>query len=80
MNVVVFDTKSSWEKIKTKFEKNPQIHYYFATNSQSSKQLESLGVNLIPHFMIFNKNGELVVANAKRPKDNSVYEELEAFI
>ena len=80
MNVVVFDTKSSWEKIKTKFEKNPQIHYYFATNSQSSKQLESLGVNLIPHFMIFNKNGDLVVANAKRPKDRSVYVELDAFI
>ncbi len=80
MNVVVFDTKNSWEKIKTKFEKNPQIHYYFATNSQSSKQLESLGVNLIPHFMIFNKNGDLVVANAKRPKDRSVYVELDAFI
>ncbi|MGE0077869.1 MAG: TlpA family protein disulfide reductase [Bacteroidales bacterium] len=80
MNVVVFDTKSSWDKIRVKFEKNPQIHYYFGTNSRSSHQLDSLGVNLIPWFMIIDRDGRFVDSNAERPSSKDVYKEIERFL
>lgn len=80
MNVVVFDTMTSWEKIKAKFEKNNQIHYYFATNSQSSKQLEELKVDLIPHFMVFDKGCRLIIQNAKRPSNPEVFNEIDRFL
>lgn len=80
MNVVVFDTQKSWDKIKSKFENNPQIHYYFSTNSQSSKQLDDLKVELIPHFMIIDKEGKFVVPNASRPKNIDVYSEIDKFL
>lgn len=80
MNVVIWDTDKNWEKIKPKFEKNHQIVYYFAKNSQTSRQLEKLKVDLIPHFMVFDRNGLLVIQKAKRPKDPGVFQEIEKYL
>ncbi len=77
MNIVVWDTFKSWTLIKPKFENNPQIFYYFAVNSQTSRQLENLKVDLIPHFMLYDRKGKLVNQNAPRPKNQNVYEEID---
>ena len=79
MNIVIWDTFKSWEMVKPKFEKNDQIVYLFAKNSQTSRQLEKLKVDLIPHFMIFDRNGRLVIQDAKRPKDPGLTKELEKY-
>ncbi len=40
---------------------------YFIENGNTSKVIEDLGINSIPHYLIYSPNGELVNGYAKRP-------------
>ena len=63
------DTKSSWEKA-AKQEGLAEIENNFIiTNSKNSKTLEAIKLELIPRYIIFDKQGSLVEMNAPRPSD-----------
>ncbi len=63
------DTKSSWKKA-VKQEGLAEIENNFIiTNSKNSKTLETIKLELIPRYIIFDKQGNLVEMNAPRPSD-----------
>ncbi len=63
------DTKSSWKKA-VKQEGLAEIENNFIiTNSKNSKTLEAIKLELIPRYIIFDKQGNLVEMNAPRPSD-----------
>lgn len=63
------DTKSSWKKA-AKQEGLAEIENNFIiTNSKNSKTLETIKLELIPRYIIFDKQGNLVEMNAPRPSD-----------
>ena len=60
------DRKENWEKaIKTDSLSNG--HNYFIENGNVSKVVENLGIKTIPHYLIYNPNGELINGFANRP-------------
>jgi thiol-disulfide isomerase/thioredoxin len=60
------DKKENWEKaIKTDSLSNSQN--YFIENGNVSKVIEDLGIKTIPHYLIYNPNGELINGFANRP-------------
>ena len=42
-------------------------HNYFIENGNVSKFVEDLGIKTIPHYLIYNPNGELINGFANRP-------------
>ena len=63
------DTKSSWKKA-VKQEGLAEIENNFIiTNSKNNKTLEAIKLELIPRYIIFDKQGNLVEMNAPRPSD-----------
>ena len=63
------DTKDSWKKA-VKQEGMAEIENNFIiTNSKNSKTLEAIKLELIPRYIIFDKQGSLVEMNAPRPSD-----------
>lgn len=67
--VAVFDEKEQWRKGVTELGLDT-ADCYFATNSKSSNYLTSLGVELIPRYMLFAADGSLLSKDAKRPSQN----------
>ena len=60
------DRKENWEKaVKTDSLSNS--HNYFIENGNVSKVVEDLGIKTIPHYLIYNPNGELINGFANRP-------------
>ncbi len=46
---------------------SPNSQNYFVENGNISKVIEELGIKTIPHYLIYNPNGELVNGFANRP-------------
>jgi len=44
---------------------------YFIENGNVSKVIEDLGIKTIPHFLIYNPNGELINGFANRPGEGA---------
>jgi thiol-disulfide isomerase/thioredoxin len=60
------DKKENWKKaIKSDSIWNSQN--YFTENGNVSKVIEDLGIKTIPHYLIYNPNGELINGFANRP-------------
>lgn len=60
------DKKENWKQaIKT--YNISESDNYFIENGMVSKVIEDLGINTIPHYLIYNPKGELVNGYAKRP-------------
>jgi len=60
------DKKDNWQQA-VKADDMPQNLNYFIENGNVSQVVEDLGVRTIPHYIIYNPNGELVSGFAKRP-------------
>ena len=74
------DTKSSWKKA-AKQEGLAEIENNFIiTNSKNSKTLEAIKLDLIPRYIIFDKQGSLVEMNAPRPSDKQVTTIIEKYL
>lgn len=64
------DRKENWRKaIKTDSLSNS--HNYFIENGNVSKVVENLGIKTIPHYLIYNPNGELINGFANRPGEGA---------
>ena len=74
------DNESSWKKA-AKQEGLAEIENNFIiTNSKNSKTLEAIKLDLIPRYIIFDKQGSLVEMNAPRPSDKQVTTIIEKYL
>ena len=53
---------------------------FIITNSKNSKTLEAIKLDLIPRYIIFDKQGSLVEMNAPRPSDKQVTTIIEKYL
>ena len=73
VSICVFDEKSSWEKMVTKKQlKGVQL---FAESGENSFVNEYM-IQGIPRFILLDKSGRIVNANAKRPSEPLLLKEL----
>ncbi len=63
------DTKSSWKKAARQEGLAEIENNFIITNSKNSKTLEAIKLELIPRYIIFDKQGSLVEMNAPKPSD-----------
>ena len=61
------DKKDNWRASLEKQKLSNQPYSFFILNSKNSKLLQELKVNLIPRFIIIDKQGNIVNAHAPRP-------------
>lgn len=66
------DTEYDWKKAVAEEGLSELENNFLITNSKNSKVLEKLKVELIPRFIIFDKQGAIVEMNAPRPSDKQV--------
>jgi thiol-disulfide isomerase/thioredoxin len=73
VSICVFDEKSSWEKMVTKKQlKGVQL---FAESGENSFVNEYM-IQGIPRFILLDKSGRIINANAKRPSEPLLLKEL----
>ncbi len=60
------DKKDKWKQA-IKFDSISKSQNYFIENGNTSKVIEGLGIKTIPHYLIYNPNGELINGFANRP-------------
>lgn len=60
------DRKENWKKA-IKNDSLSNSYNYFIENGNVSKVVEDLGIKTIPHYLIYNPNGELINGFANRP-------------
>lgn len=63
------DQENSWKKAVEQEGLSEVPNNFFITNSKNSKILEKLKLELIPRYIIFDKQGNIVEMNAPRPSD-----------
>lgn len=74
------DIEEDWHKA-IKEEKLADTKYcHFILNSKNSSFLRKINLKLIPHFLLFNKDGILVEKNAPRPSNKNIIEILNNYI
>lgn len=56
-----------WKKAVEQLDLKGYNDSYFIENSKSSKLIDDLNVGLIPRFLIYGKDGEILYKNAARP-------------
>lgn len=74
------DTESSWEKAAREEELSTIETNYFILNSKNSKILKNLNLELIPRYIIIDRNGSLVEMNAPRPSDKNIKTTLNKYL
>ncbi len=60
------DNKEKWKKAIINDSIENEQHY-FIENGNTSKVIEELNIRTIPHYLIYNPNGELINGYADRP-------------
>ena len=60
------DRKKAWQ-LAIKSDGITSSQNYFIENGNTSKVIEELGIETIPHYLIYNPNGDLVNGFANRP-------------
>ena len=74
------DKESSWKKAVEQ-EGLSEVHDNFIiTNPKTSKMLEKLKLELIPRYIIFDKQGNIVEMNAPRPSDKQVTTTIDKYL
>ena len=61
-----YDKKENWRKAIQK-DGIGESQNYFIENGNVSKVIEDLGIETIPHYLIYNPEGTLVSRYANRP-------------
>jgi thiol-disulfide isomerase/thioredoxin len=69
-----------WRKAALKESLDDQDSYLISEESNFIKEHEIVGIKGIPYYMIFNRNGELIVDDAMRPDDKNFVEKMNEII
>jgi len=76
--ISIDDHETRWKGAIDKHKiKGKHLH---SPGGWNSAVTQKFGIRSIPHFMLFNKNGELVNEKAKRPSDATLYDDIMALI
>ena len=65
------DTDNNWKRAIEEEGLSKIKTNYFILNSKNSILLESIGLELIPRYIIIDKDGKIVELNAPRPSNNA---------
>ena len=74
------DKESSWKKAVEQEGLSEIPNNFFITNSKNSKIVEQLKLQLIPRYIIFDKQGNIVEMNAPRPSDQQVTATIDKYL
>jgi len=74
------DQEAAWKKAINRAETNYLGENYFIVNSTVSKILEEWKIYTIPHYMIFDKKGNLVYRNAPGPGSEAIRKLLNKYL
>lgn len=72
VSVSVDSNKEAWKKKLVK-DYHPWLSL-IVNDAFKSKMCTSFGITSISRFMLFDKSGHVIMANAPRPSDKAVYE------
>lgn len=65
------DEEGAWQKAVRDEGLSEVPDNYLILNAKNSRMLEKIGLSLIPRFILFDKNGNLVEMNAPRPSNEN---------
>lgn len=74
------DKEDKWREALTQTGLEHMEHVYLVLNPRDNTWTETLHVNTIPRYMIYDSAGILVNANAPRPSSSEIRKELERYI
>lgn len=74
------DTESSWKKAVEQEGMSGISSNFFITNSKNSRVLEKIKLELIPRYLIFDKQGNLVEMKAPRPSDKGITKTIDKYL
>lgn len=64
------DKRDKWKQAIIK-DSLQDAQHYFIENANTSKVVEELGINTIPHYIIYNQKGEIINGYANRPGEGA---------
>lgn len=74
------DTEEEWKKAIQEVGLKGVGSNYFITNSKNCKLLEKIKLELIPRYLIFDKQGNLVELNAPRPSSMVINSSIDRYL
>lgn len=74
------DTESSWKKAIEQEGLSALSTNFFITNAKNSKMLEKIKLELIPRYLLFDKQGNIVEMNAPRPSDKRIKATIDKYL
>lgn len=74
------DREDKWRKALMETGLDRMEHVYLVLNPRDNTWTETLHVNTIPRYMIYDTTGILVNANAPRPSSSEIRQELDRYI
>ena len=74
------DQESSWKKAVEQEGLSEVPDNFLITNPKNSKILEKLKLELIPRYIIFDKQGNIVEVNAPRPSDQQAATTIDKYL
>lgn len=74
------DSEEKWREAITQTGLDRMEHVYLVLNPRDNTWTETLHVNTIPRYMIYDATGILVNANAPRPSSSGIRQELDRYI
>ncbi|WP_020529283.1 TlpA family protein disulfide reductase [Flexithrix dorotheae] len=70
--------RDRWLKACKRFDIRKES--YFIENKYSSKQFEDMNIKYVPHYIIYDKNGQLVNKSAPRPSEKKLISMLDKYL
>ena len=67
-----------WEKACNKYDLKDES--YYVGNRFTSKQLEKINIKYFPHYVLYDKNGNLVIESAPRPDNKDLLKLLDKYL
>lgn len=74
------DKEENWKNALDRAELNDLQHVYLVTNPRTSSFVEELKLKTIPRYLIYDKDGRLVNADAPRPGSKEIRSELNKYL
>lgn len=74
------DTEDNWKKATLQEGMQKVRDNYLITNSKNSQMLERIKLELIPRYIVFDKQGNLVEMNAPRPSERHIKETIDKYL
>ncbi len=74
------DTESRWRRMVEQERLSGVTSNFFIINAKNSRILEKIKLELIPRYLIFDKQGYLVEMNAPRPSDKDITKTIDKYL